>query len=242
LETPVLSDKNTWLAEGLACDPNIWLVLSTLPDDVDILLEAAKLLNIQRQAQATRFALERAFELETPPTRSAIQLTQWFIQQKDYKRAWALHQDTDLSLETTHLTNAQHCAQLKNAGELGLHFNIKNTHIVFKQLLQNCGRKPHWQNQMWFSALKEGYQTEEVEQHLQQNPTERLLFWKYLAHAYVLQQNPLQACTWMQFGFHKGKQLLSKYDITRCAAGKTPKPISKWTVVTAEMVDGMVKP
>ena len=242
LETPILSDKNTWLAEGLACDPNIWLVLSTLPEDVDILLEAAKLLNAQHQSQATRFALERAFEVENPPIRSSIQLTQWFIQQKDFKRAWTLHQSTNTSIHATSLTNAQHCAQLKNAGELGLHFNIKDTHLVFEQLLQSCGRKPHWKNQFWFSALKEGSQTEEVEQHLQNNPTEKLLFWKYLVHAYILQQNPVQACTWMQFGFHKGKHTLSEYDVTRCASGKTPKPISKWTVVTTEIVDGMVKP
>lgn len=238
LETPVLSTKNTWLAEGLACDPNLWLVVSTLPDDVDILLASAQLLIQQGNKETTQFLLERAVELETPPWRSGLLMTQWLLQQQTFDRAWTIHRSiTKPSTATT----TEECAYLKNNAWLGVHFQIENTSRVFEELLDRCGQKAHWQNQRLFSGLIEGRTdiTKEFEQ--QKTEDEASLYWRHLYHAYTLQQNSIEACRWIRFGFQQGKEV-SQEDIQRCSRHKLPSGVSQWILFTPSEIDKRIQP
>ena len=69
LEKAVLADKRDWMKEGLACDPNLWMVLTTLPDDVELLLEARQNPQFSKAVSSHSILSQSAYELrETPPT------------------------------------------------------------------------------------------------------------------------------------------------------------------------------
>lgn len=237
LETSVLSTKNTWLTEGLACDPNLWLVVSTLPNDVDILLASAQLLIQQGNKGTTQFLLERAVELETPPWRSGLLMTQWLIQQQTFERAWTIHRS--LSKPST-ATPTEECAFLKNTAWLGVHFQIEKTSQVFEELLAKCGEKAHWQNQRLFSGLIEG-RADITKEFEQMEDVEASLYWQHLYHAYTIQQNSLEACRWIRFGFQQGKEV-NQADIQNCSRHKSPSPVSKWQLFTPSEIDKRLQP
>lgn len=236
LKTPTVRQKDEWVAEGLACHPNIWLVLSTLPNNTRILLTSAQILNAQSQVETVRFLLERAVESETPPTRSLLHLTQWHIQQKEFERAWQLQQR---QTTTVLHTKAERCAYLKNEATLGTHYLVKGTHQTYQTLLEECGTKPHWQNNRWFSGLKEGVPNiiEEVEEVVAKSPAKRRLFWLHLQHAHSLQRNAQEACTWLQIGFQHFNQAPKASDLNACLNGSTPSINSKWVVQTRDTID-----
>lgn len=235
LETAILANKRDWMKEGLACDPNLWMVLTTLPDDVELLLEAARLLNAQQQHQATRFCLERAYEIEEPPYKSALQLTRWLIEQKNWTRAWTLHRTVSMPQSPT---SAEYCSYLKNKGDLGLQFNIIQTGTVYKELNSRCGTKAYWTNRQWISGLKEG-QTEviqSVEQHIETHPEGIGQFWELLVQAYTLNQNVDGACHWVEQAFHN--DLAPGNDaLQACSQKQLPLLKPQWSLTTPEQVD-----
>ena len=235
LETAVLSTKRDWMKEGLACDPNLWLVLTTLPDDVELLLEAARLLNTQGQHQATRFCLERAYELELPPYSSALQLTRWLIEQQEWARAWTLYRTI---LSPQHVTTAERCSHLKIEAELGLHFNIIQTTDVYNELNTKCGQKAYWTNRQWISGLKQGHADaiQAVEQYIKTHPDTLERFWELLVQAHTLNQNVEGACYWVEQAFHK--DLNPDNDtLQSCAQKELPSLNPQWRQTTPEEVD-----
>ena len=239
LKTPILSDKREWMKEGLACDPNLWMVLTTLPDDVELLLTAAKLLDYQKQTEATRFCLERAFELETPPYHSALYLVQWLIQQSNHQRAWQMHRNT--LLPGNH-TKAEFCSHQKNKTELMRHYQVTQTSKQYELLLQHCGFKEHWQNRLWMSGLKEGRHDilSAVDERVHSDQTLIPKYWKLLAHGYALNDNSERACHWIERAFHTGQEISEK-NVSRCANGQTPLPDPQWTLQTADQIDEATK-
>ena len=223
------------MKEGLACDPNLWLVLTTLPDDVELLLEAARILNAQHQHQATRFCLERAYELEDPPHKSALQLTRWLIEQKEWTRAWTLHRTVSSPQSPT---QAEHCSYLKNKADLGLQWNIIQTDAVYQELNEKCGPKDYWTNRQWISGLKEGHSDaiQAVEQYIQTHPDALIRFWELLVQAHTLNQNVEGACHWIEQAFHK--DLAPENDSLQSCAQKQPPLLNeKWRLKTPEEVD-----
>ena len=235
LETAVLSSKRDWMKEGLACDPNLWLVLTTLPDDVELLLEAARLLNAQHQSQATRFCLERAYELEQPAHKSTLQLTRWLIEQQEWARAWTIHRKLTPPQDAT---QSERCGYLKNKADLGLHFNILQTDAVYKELNLKCGTKPYWTNRQWISGLKEGRPDaiQAVEAHIEAHPDSMTQFWELLVQANILRQNLQGACHWVEQAFHK--DLSPRSDtLQSCAQKQLPLLNTKWRLTTPEDLD-----
>ena len=239
LETAVLSEKRQWMNEGLACDPNLWLVLTTLPDDVELLLAAAKLLDKQKQTEATRFCLERAFELETPPYVSALYLTQWLIEQEDHQRAWQIHRKI---MVPKNRTQAEYCSHQKNQAELMRHYQVKNTAQQYEQLIEHCGTKQHWQNRLWASGLKEGRNDvlKVIDKRVDDEPDLISQYWQLLAHGYALNGNTERACHWIERAFHNGHKI-AKDQLSHCANGKTPSPEPKWKLQTVEHIDKETK-
>ena len=239
LETAVLADKRDWMKEGLACDPNLWMVLTTLPDDVELLLEAARILNSQKQTQATRFCLERAYELEVQPYNSSLQLTRWLIEQQEWERAWLIHRTMPLKSTPTH---AEHCSHLKNSADLGLHFHISNTDTLYKELNTECGNKAYWTNRQWISGLKEGKvdAIEAVEKHLQQKPEAIVRFWELLTHAHTINNNVESACRWVEQAFHKDLAPPNEM-VQSCAQQSLPARPSKWRLTSIEEIDLRLK-
>ncbi len=239
LKTPTVRRKDAWVAEGLACHPNIWLVLSTLPSDTRILLKSAQILNAQSQVETVRFLLDRAVESETPPVQSLLHLTQWHIQQKDFKSAWLLQQrQSSTLLQTT----AQRCAYWKNEAALGKYYLVEGTHQIYQALLDECGTKPHWQNNLWFSGLKEGIPSiiEEVEEVVSKTPSKQRLFWLHLQHAHSLQNNAQEACQWLQIGFRKFNRTPSAADLKACLEGSVPSVKSNWIVQPRDTINAHV--
>jgi len=235
LETPVLSEKRQWMNEGLACDPNLWLVLTTLPDDVELLLAAAKLLDKQKQTEATRFCLERAFELETPPYLSALYLTQWLIEETDHQRAWQIHRNI---MMPENRTQAEFCSHQKNQAELMRHYQVMDTSKEYERLIERCGTKQHWQNRLWASGLKEGRNDilQEIDERVDSDQSLISQYWQLLAHGYALNGNTERACHWIERAFHNGHKIAEDH-LSRCANGKPPSPEPQWRLQTLEQID-----
>jgi hypothetical protein len=239
LETMVLADKRAWMAEGLACDPNLWVVLTTIPDDVELLLEASRLLDKQSQREASRFCLERAYEIEEPPYRSGLLLTKWLIGEKNWSRAWKTHRQITLSSDST---LPERCSYLKNEAELGLHFHLNNTSRTHLDLLELCGERAYWRQRYWISGLKESSSSmvNIVEEHLNKNPEKITQFWKYLVHAHTKLNNQVSACQWIEHAFHNDLSP-SQIDVQNCSQGNFPTPQWSWKLMTSAEVDTLVE-
>ena len=214
LEFQYANKKFNYIPEALACSPNTWLTILSLPEDSNYLTKAGKTLKEKKLYDLADFAYSRAMMVDDFGLDQYI----WFLlERKRWRDVWPLLRDRPVA----------NCQQAVNMGEFSWTFHFKETVEYLEAVAQYCG-PAKWPNRLHLSKLRRG-----DSDALEIAKTDPRRYDETL-HGLVVNKLFREACTHVRLEYLKQPQTWKiKKDLEDCEVYKYPRRFPLW-ILTPE--------
>lgn len=215
LEFQYANKKFQYIPEALACSPNTWLTILSLPEDSRYLIAAGKALKTQKLHNLADFAYSRAMMVDDYGLDAYIA---YLNERKRWNDSWVLLKERPLA----------NCLQAKNKAEFAWNHNFKESVEYLEQVIQYCGSKKSAQR-LYLAKLRRG--DEDALEIAKTDPSQ----YDETLHGLIVNKKFQEACTHVRLEYLKRPQnALIKKDLSDCEDYKYPKRFPKWILIPEE--------